>query len=193
MRRRWQAAVDGAATASLVVAGAALVGLAVVQAWQVFARYLLNASPSWTEPVALLLMSTIMMFGAAVGVHREAHFGFFLLIETASPRVRRALRVYTRLVAVGIGLLLAIRGGQMFMDGWDVRLPGAPLPQGMVFLPLCLGGALIALFAADRILVERDLLLAGPATSQSAPGAPAPRESARTPTSHTPESPPARG
>ncbi|PZN28708.1 MAG: TRAP transporter permease DctQ, partial [Proteobacteria bacterium] len=99
MRRRWQAAVDGAATASLVVAGAALVGLAVVQAWQVFARYLLNASPSWTEPVALLLMSTIMMFGAAVGVHREAHFGFFLLIETASPRVRRALRVYTRLVA----------------------------------------------------------------------------------------------
>ena len=40
---------------AVVVAGVALVGMAAVEAWQVFARYVLNDSPSWTEPVALLL------------------------------------------------------------------------------------------------------------------------------------------
>ncbi len=40
--------------AALVVAGACIVGVVLVQAWQVFARYVLNDSPSWTEPMALV-------------------------------------------------------------------------------------------------------------------------------------------
>ena len=44
-----------------------------------FARYVLNDSPGWTEPVALLLLNTAMSFGAAAGVHRGSHFGFFIL------------------------------------------------------------------------------------------------------------------
>ena len=40
------------------VAVIALLGLVVVQGWQVFARYVINDSPSWTEPVTLLLLST---------------------------------------------------------------------------------------------------------------------------------------
>ncbi len=38
--------------AVLVVAGVCIVGVVLVQAWQVFARYVLNDSPSWTEPLA---------------------------------------------------------------------------------------------------------------------------------------------
>ena len=34
------------------VGAAALFGVVLVQPWQVFARYVLNASPSWTEPAA---------------------------------------------------------------------------------------------------------------------------------------------
>uniref|UniRef100_UPI003D76A394 TRAP transporter small permease n=1 Tax=Salmonella enterica TaxID=28901 RepID=UPI003D76A394 len=51
--------------AALAIAAVSIVGMACVEAWQVFARYVLNDSPSWTEPVALLFMSTTMMFGAA--------------------------------------------------------------------------------------------------------------------------------
>jgi TRAP-type C4-dicarboxylate transport system permease small subunit len=31
-------------------------------------------------------------------------------------------------------------------------MAGAPLPQGVVYLPLCTGGALIALFAVEQML-----------------------------------------
>ena len=58
------AALAGCATA---VACVALVGMTLVEAWQVYARYVLNDSPSWTEPVVLLLMSAAMMSSVAPG------------------------------------------------------------------------------------------------------------------------------
>jgi TRAP-type C4-dicarboxylate transport system permease small subunit len=137
----------------VAIACIALVTMTLVEAWQVFARYVLNDSPSWTEPVALLLMSTAMMLGAAAGVRNEAHFGFFLLVHIASPPVRSVLVSISRLMIIAVGLLLAYWGGVLLADGWDVRMAGAPLPQGLYFLPICIGGALIALFAFERLLV----------------------------------------
>ncbi|MGH8175004.1 MAG: TRAP transporter small permease [Steroidobacter sp.] len=137
---------------TVAVAGVALVSMAAIQAWQVFARYVLNDSPSWTEPFALLCMSTTMMFGAAAGVHSGRHFGFFIVAESARPGVRRALRLIAQLIAAAIGAMLAIWGGQMALHAWDYPIAGAPLPQGVVFLPLCLGGALIAVFAIEKMV-----------------------------------------
>jgi TRAP-type C4-dicarboxylate transport system permease small subunit len=133
-------------------AGAALVTMAAIQAWQVFARYVLNDAPSWTEPLALLCMSTTMMFGAAAGVHASRHFGFFIAVEHAPPRLSRVLQVIARAIAVAIGVMLALWGGQMMISAWDYEIAGAPLPQGVVYLPLCLGGALIAIFAGEQLI-----------------------------------------
>jgi TRAP-type C4-dicarboxylate transport system permease small subunit len=140
------------AHAAVAIAGTSIVGMAAVEAWQVFARYVLNNSPSWTEPVALLLMSTAMMMGAAAGVRSNRHFGFFLLVEHASPGLRRVLVVIPKLIALAIGTMLAGWGGEMMIDAWDFRMAGAPLPQGIVFVPMCLGGALIALFALEQLI-----------------------------------------
>jgi len=137
----------------VAIACVALIAMTLVEAWQVFARYVLNDSPSWTEPVALLLMSTAMMLGAAAGVRNEAHFGFFLLLHVATPPVRAVLVAFSRLVIIAIGVLLAYWGGILLADGWGIRMAGAPLPQGLYFLPICVGGVLIALFALERLFV----------------------------------------
>jgi TRAP-type C4-dicarboxylate transport system permease small subunit len=144
--------MDRLSSAAIVVAGGALVGMALVEVWQVFARYVMNDSPSWTEPVALLLMSTAMMFGAAAGVRASRHFGFFIVVEHARPSVQRVLRLVARLIATGVGVMFAVWGGQMLFDAWDFPMAGAPLPQGIVFLPMCLGGALIALFSIEQLV-----------------------------------------
>jgi TRAP-type C4-dicarboxylate transport system permease small subunit len=146
-------ALDPIASATIAIAGISIIGMAIVEGWQVFARYVLNSAPSWTEPVALFFMATTMMFGAAAGVRSSRHFGFFILIESAKPPLRRALRIFANLIAAGTGLMLALWGGEMMIDAWDYRMAGAPLPQGFSFMPLCFGGALIALFAVERIIV----------------------------------------
>ncbi|HAI47332.1 MAG TPA: TRAP transporter permease DctQ, partial [Stenotrophomonas sp.] len=64
-----QRLLNGIAEVAIHIAVLALLGLVVVQGWQVFARYVINDSPSWTEPVTLLLLATAMSLGAATGVH----------------------------------------------------------------------------------------------------------------------------
>lgn len=144
-------AMDRLAGWSIALAALALAGLVVVQGWQVVARYVLNDSPSWTEPVTLLLLSTAMSFGAAAGVHTRRHFSFSLLADAMRPGVRRVAEVVTILVIAGTGAVLAAWGGVLLLDGLDVRMAGAALPQSINFLPLALGGALMALFALWRL------------------------------------------
>src|SRR5690348_3024956 len=93
----FSAALSVVARCIVAIACVALIAMTLVEAWQVFARYVLNDSPSWTEPVALLLMSAAMMLGAAAGVRNEAHFGFFLLLHVAAPPIRAVLVAVSRL------------------------------------------------------------------------------------------------
>lgn len=148
-------ALQRCSRAALLVAGTALVALAAVQAWQVVARYLLNDSPGWTEPLALLLLNTAMSLGAAAAVQQRAHFGFPLLVHIAPPPLRRVLEALSSLVVAGLGAVLAIGGAALLADGWGVRMAGTVLPQGLMFLPLCLGGALMSAFAVAELLRPR--------------------------------------
>ena len=144
--------LDRLETAALVFAALTLVAVVLVQAWQVFARYVLNDSPSWTEPLALLLIANTAMLGAAVGVRRETHFGFPLLADAAPPLVAAVCRAVARVAMLGLGVGLGVLGAVLAVDGWSVAMAGAPLPVGLRFAPVALGGALIAVFALERLV-----------------------------------------
>jgi len=146
-----QRLLDRIADFAIYIAVAALLGLVVVQGWQVFARYVLNDSPSWTEPVTLLLLSTAMSLGAACGVHTNRHFGFFLLAAYMGPRLRRAVDTFVQLVIGVLGAYLAVFAMVLLMDGLDIKAAGAHLPQSINYLPLSIGGALMAIFAVNQM------------------------------------------
>ena len=143
--------LDRVSDAALAIAALALAGLVVVQGWQVLARYVLNDSPSWTEPLTLLLLSTAMSLGAAAGVHTRRHFSFSLLADAMRPGIRRAVDALTVLVIAAVGAVLAWWGAVLLVDGLDVRIAGAPMPQSIGFLPLAAGGALMTVFALARL------------------------------------------
>jgi len=145
--------LDRLSSVAIGVAAIALLGLVVVQGWQVFARYVMNDSPSWTEPVTLLLLSTAMSLGAAAAVHDNRHFGFFLLAEAMPPGPKRVVSLVPPLVIIAIGAVLAYWGMVLLMDGLGVPAAGAALPQSIAYLPLSVGGALMVVFALQRLLM----------------------------------------
>ena len=151
-RRGSARALDALSTLAMGLAGVALVAMALIQAWQVFARYVLNDSPGWTEPLALLLMSFAVMFGAAVAVRRETHFAFQTFRDAAPGPARWVLKSISRLIAAASGAGLMVLGGVLMVDEWPVAMAGAPLPSGLKFAGLCVGGALILLFSIERLL-----------------------------------------
>ena len=149
-----QRALDKIAGLTIGIAATALLGLVVVQGWQVFARYVINDSPSWTEPVTLLLLSTTMSMGAAAGVYTNRHFGFFLLAEQMHPLVKRLIDALVPLIVGTIGGFLAWWGWVLWLDGLHIKTAGANLPQSVNYLPLSIGGALMAVFALNRLLLS---------------------------------------
>lgn len=144
--------LDRLADAVVALAALALVGLVAVQGWQVFARYVLNDSPSWTEPVTLALLTSAMSLGAAAGVHDGRHFAFTLLADIARPGLRRALFVFSQLTIALLGAVLAWWSFVLFNSGLDIRTAGAPFPETLPYAPVALGGALMAIFAIARCL-----------------------------------------
>jgi TRAP-type C4-dicarboxylate transport system permease small subunit len=143
--------LDRLASAVLAIAAIALSGIVIVQAWQVVARYVFNNSPGWTEPAAMLLLSTAMSFGAASGVHHQRHFRFPLLVDALPPRWQRRCEVLCALSIAGIGFLLAYWGGLLFIDGAAIRMAGSALPQSAPYCPIALGGLLMSVFALARL------------------------------------------
>jgi TRAP-type C4-dicarboxylate transport system permease small subunit len=144
------ALLDRLAGLVIGVGATTLVGLVAVQAWQVFARYVLNDSPSWTEPVTLVLLTAAMSFGAAAGVHNDRHFAFTLLADATPTRFRRPLFVVTKLVIAAIGAVLAWWATLLFLGGSGVKAAGAPFPETLPYAPVAIGGALMTVFALGR-------------------------------------------
>ena len=147
-----KSALDRLADAVIAIAATALFGLVIVQGWQVFARYVMNDSPSWTEPVTLLLLSIAMSLGAAAGVHTRRHFGFFLLQEHMRPTIRKLVDLLIPGVVIAIGAVIAYWGAVLLLDGLHIKAAGASLPQSINYLPLSLGGALMVVFALNQLV-----------------------------------------
>lgn len=142
----------GIATIASFIAGASLCALVLVLAWQVFGRYALNASPGWTEPVGLTLMSVAALVGASLAVRAETHFSFPTLIDSSPRPIRAVLKALARLIAIAFGLALSGFGAFLMQDAWSIPMAGAPVPEGLSYVGLALGGALIALFAFERLI-----------------------------------------
>ena len=91
-----------------------------------------------------------LMLGAAVGARQETHFRFALGAAAAGP-LRGPLEAFGRLATAAIGVVLAVWGTSLMIATWALKTPGAPLPTGLNFLPFVVGGALMALFAIERL------------------------------------------
>lgn len=139
-------------TAALWLSGLGLVLMTVLVSWQIWARYVLNASPSWTEPAAIVLMAWFIFLGAAVGVRENYHLGFEVLLSVVPERAAFAMRCLSDVVTGGFGAAMAVYGWQLMIGTWAATLPALGLPGGVDYMPVVGGGALIALFCLERLV-----------------------------------------
>lgn len=141
-------------TLSLWMAGVGLVAMTLIVAWQVFCRYVLNNSPSWTEPGAVMLMSWFIFLGAAVGVRENYHLGFDVLLYVVPKGGKIWLRMISDIVALAFGIGMIWYGGQLVALTWNTILPSLQISGGWSYVPLVAGGVLICLFALERIVLR---------------------------------------
>ena len=153
--RRMDAVLEGVARVCRVVTGVSLVALTVIFGWLVWGRYVLNATPTWVEQAALLLVMTIAFLGAAVGVHDNTHLAVSAFRSAVRPGVRAAFVIATDLLMAGFGALMLWYGGQLTAFKWGSDIPLIGLPEGLRSLPLTVGGGLILVFSVSHLVRRR--------------------------------------
>ncbi|WP_422387367.1 TRAP transporter small permease [Agrobacterium vaccinii] len=141
-------------TAVLYVAGVGLVAMTAIVAWQVFCRYILNDSPSWTEPGAVILMSWFIFLGAAVGVRENNHMGFDVLLYVLPPSGKKWLRMISDLVIFVFGIGMIWYGANLVGLTANTTMPALGISGAWDYVPLVGGGILITLFALERIIAR---------------------------------------
>jgi len=139
---------------ALYVSALFLVVMTAIVFWQVFTRYVLNWSNSWTEISALLLMSWFVFLGAAVGVRENFHLGFDVLLYILPKGSKAFLRTLSDLVVIAFASGMVFYGSQLVALQWAARLPALGIPEGVRYLPLVVGGAMIILFSLERIALR---------------------------------------
>jgi TRAP-type C4-dicarboxylate transport system permease small subunit len=141
---------------ALWISGIGLVAMTGVVGWQVFARYVLNDTPSWAEPLSLQFMAWFILLGAAVGVRESVHLGLDFVRVAVPERVGLAMDLVSLGLVAFFGIAMAYYSTLLAIGTWTATIPVLGIPGGVDFFPLILGGVLIALFALERAV---DVLL----------------------------------
>lgn len=131
------------------IASVMMVTLIVIFGWLVYGRYILNATPTWVEQAALLLIVWITFLGAAVGVRRGTHLAVDFIREAAPGPVRRSGLLLCAAALLFFGVMLAWQGYVMFERTARRDIPLLGISEGWRAVPVIIGGAMIALYSID--------------------------------------------
>ncbi|RKS52226.1 TRAP-type C4-dicarboxylate transport system permease small subunit [Paracoccus pantotrophus] len=142
---RW---IERAAT---LVGGACLAILVAIVAGSVFARYAMGQPIAWTEEAAGLLMVWIVMIAAIACEARDGHLTIDIIEHYLPPAMRRVLAAVVGLASIGLLLVIGWYGWVLADASAMRRTSILKVSWFWIYLPVALGGLLIAVVTLMRI------------------------------------------
>ena len=99
-----------------------------------------GAALVWYDEVASVLLAWLTYYGASYAALKRVHIGFPMLVQGASPRVRRVLIGIREVIVVGFFLLVAWAGWRVMsiLGGTHLAsLPWVPMRFTQSVIPIC--------------------------------------------------------
>lgn len=131
-----------------------LIAITAIIAWQVFARYVLNASPSWAEQAALLLLIWYVLLAAAAGVREGFHIRIPVVVENLPLRYRLAVALVAHALVGLFGIAMTWWGIELANATWAHVIPALGISRGFAYLPIPIAGVLIAGWSLEHIIAR---------------------------------------
>lgn len=131
--------------------GGLLVIVAIVF-YQVFGRYVLNSSPTWTESLALVLVLYVTLIGAAVGVRDAGHIGMESLLVMAPEKLRNRIELLIHFLVIIFGATMIYNGAVLGLSVWGYKIPNLGMYETIRYAPLVISGVLIISFSIEHVM-----------------------------------------
>ncbi len=119
---------------------------------EVFFRYMLRHSLPWSEEVALLLFTWVVLLFGSIGVREAFHVRISLAINLLPKRWRVWMERFILFAIAIFGILILKAGWDMALRNWTQVAPATRYPLPLLYGSIPVMGALIALHACARMI-----------------------------------------
>ena len=137
----------------LVVAAAMFGELAAVIG-DVLCRTLFDSPLLWADEVGGLALTVMAFIGGAVAYRRDQHIAVRVLVETLPPRLRAPLHAAADWLVLETAVVCFVTSFPLLISRWDELTPLLEMHGTWLALPLTIGMALLAVYAAARLLSQ---------------------------------------
>ncbi len=135
-----------------IVASISLAVLTLLVFYGVVMRYVFNDAPDFVEPIALLLVVVIAMFGASLKVRESGHIGLDSLVKTLSPKGQVLAEAFQHVCLIALSVAIFVGCIQMAETTMDDRIPILGLPEALrYFIPVAASVCIIS-FSFEHLL-----------------------------------------
>ena len=152
---------------------ACLVVMTVLVFGNVFSRYVLHASFSFSEEITTNLFVLLSMLGTAIAAKRQAHLGLSIITDRVSPKTRRIMMIFGYGLATVFSAAVLYYGIQMVRSEyvlgqvtaamqWPEWIYGLFVPFGAIFMTIRFAEITIKEIRtpADQVLTEEEVMIA---------------------------------
>jgi TRAP-type transport system small permease protein len=136
----------------LVLAKIFLLAMVLIISLQVFFRYVLNHSISWSEEIAMLLMVIFGFISIAIGVQKGLHLSISLFYNTFPSPLKTVCNKISDLAVMGCGIVMMVYGVPLIKSTMKAPIPGVNLPAASLYLIIPMTGLLITYYAFGDLI-----------------------------------------
>ena len=149
-----------------------LVAMTILVFANVFSRFVLHASLSFSDEITTKLFILLSMLGTAIAAKRRAHLGLSILTDAVSPKVRRIMLIFGFGLSTIFSFLVFFYGIKMVRNEyilgqvtpsmqWPEWIYGCFVPFGAAFMTLRFAQVTLEELRtpADKVKTDAELMI----------------------------------
>jgi TRAP-type C4-dicarboxylate transport system permease small subunit len=129
-------------------------GMVTVGAWQVFSRFVLNYTPSWSEEIQIFGHIWLVFLAIPIAYRRGAHITVEAVRRVMAPWMNKALDLTIELLWVGFAIATAYYSYRVSLVTQNNVSPGLEIPMSYPYYGMILGSVYLLLVVIRRLAGE---------------------------------------
>ncbi len=131
-----------------------LAALGIVVIYGVVLRYVFNASQPYVEQVALLMVISVAMFGAAAGARESGHIGLDSVVQLLPAKGQAIVHAIVEVLILAFAVLLFYGSWHMATSTYHDTIPTLGISEAFRYLPPIMAAVLIGIFSIEHLATQ---------------------------------------
>jgi TRAP-type C4-dicarboxylate transport system permease small subunit len=129
-------------------------GMVLIGSWQVFSRFVLNATPSWSEEIQIFGHIWLVFLAIPIAYRRGAHITVEAIRNYLAGWMNKALDLINELLWIGFAVATAYYSYRVSLVTGNSVSPGLEIPMSYPYYGMILGSVYLLFVVIRRLAGE---------------------------------------